>query len=64
MVLRGWLEVVGDPVRIGVPLDVRLFDFIGYGELRAHIEGNITFAAATKAFTQATRRYAKRLQLF
>lgn len=60
MLDRGWLEEVARLVRDGVPLDSKPFDFIGYSELRAHLEGTVTLAAATKAITQATRRYAKR----
>jgi tRNA dimethylallyltransferase len=60
MLDRGWLQEVASLVRSGVPLDSKPFDFIGYGELYAHLEGTITLAAATKAISQATRRYAKR----
>ena len=60
MLDRGWLEEVARLIRDGVPLDSKPFDFIGYSELRAHLEGTVTLAAATKAITQATRRYAKR----
>ena len=60
MLDRGWLEEVASLVRSGVPLDAKPFDFIGYSELRAHLEGTVTLTAATKAISQATRRYAKR----
>jgi len=60
MLDRGWLDEVSRLVRTGVPLDSKPFDFIGYNELRAHLEGTVTLAAATKAISQATRRYAKR----
>ena len=60
MLDRGWLDEVSRLVRSGVPLDSKPFDFIGYNELRAHLEGTVTLAAATKAISQATRRYAKR----
>ncbi|MGH9678372.1 MAG: tRNA (adenosine(37)-N6)-dimethylallyltransferase MiaA, partial [Candidatus Acidiferrales bacterium] len=60
MIDRGWLEEVAGLIRRGVGPDTKPFDFIGYGELRAHLEGTITLAAATKAISQATRRYAKR----
>jgi tRNA dimethylallyltransferase len=60
MLERGWLEEVSGLVRSGGSLDAKPFDFIGYGELRAHLEGTVTLAAATKAISQATRRYAKR----
>ena len=60
MLDRGWLEEVSRLVHSGVPLDAKPFDFIGYSELRAHLEGTVTRVAATKAISQATRRYAKR----
>ena len=60
MLDRGWLEEVAGLVRDGVPQDSKPFDFIGYNELRAHLEGTVNLAAARKAIAQATRRYAKR----
>jgi len=60
MLDRGWLDEVAGLVRNGVPQNAKPFDFIGYSELRAHLEGTVTLAAATKAIAQATRRYAKR----
>ena len=60
MLERGWLEEVAGLVRRGVPLNAKPFDFIGYSELHAHLEGTVTLTAATKAISQATRRYAKR----
>ena len=43
-----------------MPENSKPFDFIGYSELQAHLEGTVTLAAATKAIAQSTRRYAKR----
>ena len=60
MIERGWLDEVARLVGSGVREDSKPFDFIGYSELRAHLGGTVTLAAATKAITQATRRYAKR----
>jgi tRNA dimethylallyltransferase len=60
MLERGWLDEVAGLVRNGVPQNSKPFDFIGYSELNAHLEGTVTLAAATKAIAQATRRYAKR----
>jgi len=60
MLDRGWLDEVANLARNGVPLKSKPFDFIGYSELRTHLEGTVTLAAATKAIAQATRRYAKR----
>ena len=60
MLRLGWLEEVARLVQSGIPHHAKPFDFIGYGELRSHLEGTVTLAAATKAISQATRRYAKR----
>ena len=60
MLDRGWLDEVAGLVASGVPQDSKPFDFIGYSELQAHLEGTVTLAAATKAIAQSTRRYAKR----
>ena len=60
MLEQGWLDEVARLIRSGVPQNSKPFDFIGYSELQAHLEGTVTLAAATKAITQATRRYAKR----
>ncbi len=60
MLDRGWLEEVSRLVGSGVPQNSKPFDFIGYSELQAHLEGTVTLATATKAIAQATRRYAKR----
>jgi tRNA dimethylallyltransferase len=60
MLNRGWLDEVAGLVRRGIPKNSKPFDFIGYSELQAHIEGTVTLEAATKAIAQSTRRYAKR----
>src|SRR5579862_3275347 len=60
MLDRGWLEEVARLVQSGVPQNSKPFDFIGYRELRAHLEGTITLSAARKAIVQSTRHYAKR----
>jgi tRNA dimethylallyltransferase len=60
MLDRGWLNEVAGLLQSGVPQGAKPLDFIGYSELRAHLEGTVTLAAATKAIAQATRRYAKR----
>ncbi len=60
MIERGWLAEVAELMRSGVPAGAKPFDFIGYRQLRAHLEGRMSLAAAASAITQATRRYAKR----
>jgi tRNA dimethylallyltransferase len=39
---------------------VKPFQFIGYSEIRRHVEGDLTLDAATKQIQQATRHFAKR----
>jgi tRNA dimethylallyltransferase len=60
MIDRGWFDEVKGLIETGIPQNTKPFDFIGYSELRAHLEGTITRSAATKAISQSTRRYAKR----
>jgi len=44
----------------GTSAEAKPFQFIGYGELRAHLSGAVDFEQAISAICQATRRYAKR----
>jgi tRNA dimethylallyltransferase len=44
----------------GIPPDSKPFQFIGYADLRAHLEGRLPLAAAVANIQQATRRFAKR----
>jgi len=60
MLDAGWLEEVRGLLAAGVPATAKPFQFIGYGELRAHLEGVVPLSVAVKAIQQATRRYAKR----
>ncbi len=60
MLSKGWVEEVCRLVASGLPENAKPFDFIGYHELRAELQGEITLDAARAAIEQATRRYAKR----
>lgn len=60
MLASGWLEEVRRLIGEGVPRDAKPFQFIGYAELREHVEGRIPLEAAVASIQQATRRYAKR----
>ena len=60
MLAAGWLDVVRSLIARGVPADAKPFRFIGYSELRAHLEGRVTLADAIGQIQQATRRFAKR----
>ena len=60
MFASGWLEEVRGLVARGIAAKAKPFEFIGYGELRAHVEGKSSLKEAVRATKQATRRYAKR----
>lgn len=60
MIERGWLEEIAALMRSGVPAGAKPFDFIGYRQLREHLEGRMSLEAAAAAIKQATRQYAKR----
>jgi tRNA dimethylallyltransferase len=60
MLADGWLDEVRALLARGLSADVKPFQFIGYGELRAHLAGVVRMEAAVRAIQQATRRYAKR----
>lgn len=60
MLAAGWIEEVRGLIASGLPADAKPFDFIGYRELRAVINGEMKLEAAKVAIQQATRRYAKR----
>jgi tRNA dimethylallyltransferase len=60
MLAAGWMEEVRGLVASGLPADAKPFDFIGYRELRAVLNGEMKLEEAKAAIQQATRRYAKR----
>jgi tRNA dimethylallyltransferase len=60
MVAAGWTDEVRNLIRIGAPADGKPFQFIGYSELRQHIEGHLEQGPAIQQIQQATRRFAKR----
>jgi len=60
MLRAGWLEEVKALLSRGVPATAKPFEFIGYAELRDHLEGRLSLEEAVKQIQQATRRYAKR----
>jgi tRNA dimethylallyltransferase len=70
MLAAGWLDEVRTLVSSGVrdkarenvriAPDAKPFQFIGYADLRAHLEGRIPLAAAVANIQQSTRRFAKR----
>src|SRR5579862_7724814 len=60
MLAAGWLDEVRALVSSGIPVDAKPFQFIGYSDVRAHLEGRIPLAAAVANIQQSTRRFAKR----
>jgi tRNA dimethylallyltransferase len=60
MIASGWLEEVRRLLDKGVPREAKPFQFIGYSELREHLEGRLPLKATIESIQQATRRYAKR----
>jgi tRNA dimethylallyltransferase len=60
MLASGWLDEVRRLIARSVPADAKPFQFIGYSELRAHLEGRLGLADAVAQIQQATRRFAKR----
>lgn len=60
MLEAGWLDEVRRLVAAGTPADAKPFQFIGYSELRACLQGSLAQDAAIKAIQQATRQFAKR----
>lgn len=60
MMESGWIEEVRSLVARGIPATAKPFSFIGYWELREHLEGKRDLPSTIAAIQQATRRYAKR----
>jgi len=60
MIASGWLEEIRRLINEGVPREAKPFQFIGYAELREHLEGRLPLKAAIESIQQSTRRYAKR----
>jgi len=60
MLRAGWLDEVRGLLSSGLLEDAKPFDFIGYGELRSHVRGELTLDSASAAIQHSTRQYAKR----
>jgi tRNA dimethylallyltransferase len=60
MLACGWMEEVRGLLSSGLSAEAKPFDFIGYRELRAVLQGEMPLEEARVAIQQATRRYAKR----
>jgi tRNA dimethylallyltransferase len=60
MFRAGWIDEVRKLIHMGVPPDAKAFQFIGYSEIRRHLDGSLAKNAAIAEIQQATRRFAKR----
>jgi len=60
MLATGWLDEVRALVARGYPHDAPVWRTLGYGDMRAVVEGRTDLATARAACVLATRRYAKR----
>jgi len=60
MLAAGWIEETHQLIARGIPADAKPFQFIGYSQLRAHLEGRLGKEDAMKQIQQETRHFAKR----
>jgi len=60
MIRHGWLDEVSRLILKGIPPDAKPFQFIGYSELRSHLNGEVPMELAVQKIQQATRQFAKR----
>jgi tRNA dimethylallyltransferase len=60
MLDHGWMEEVQALLERGLAENAKPFHFIGYGELRSVLRGEVSLEVARAAIQQTTRRYAKR----
>jgi tRNA dimethylallyltransferase len=60
MMEMGWVDEVRELIQMKIPVTAKPFTFLGYAQLREHLEKNTSLAAAVREIQQATRRYAKR----
>ena len=60
MIALGWMEEVRRLIARGVPSSAKPFQFIGYAQIREHLEGKLSLAAAIAQIQQATRQFSKR----
>jgi tRNA dimethylallyltransferase len=60
MMERGWLAEVAALSQRDARASAKPFEFIGYRELREHLQGRKTLEGAVQSISVATRQYAKR----
>src|SRR5205807_709733 len=56
----GLVEEVQEILSRGIPLTVKPFESLGYAQVRACLQGNLSLDEAVALTQQETRRYAKR----
>ncbi len=60
MIAAGWIDEVRRLIALGIPANAKPFQFIGYSQLREHIEEQMPLETAIENIQQATRNFAKR----
>jgi tRNA dimethylallyltransferase len=60
MIQAGWLGEIRQLISRRVPPNAKPFQFIGYSQLRAHLEGRASQEEAVNQIQRATRQFAKR----
>jgi tRNA dimethylallyltransferase len=60
MIASGWVEEVRRLIGDDIAPNAKPFQFIGYAELRDHIEGKLPLEEAAGRIQRATRQFAKR----
>jgi tRNA dimethylallyltransferase len=60
MIRAGWIDELRRLMAMGISPGAKPFQFIGYADLREHIEGRLSLDTAMRQIRHATRRFAKR----
>ena len=60
MLTAGWIDETRHLIARGIPADAKPFQFIGYSQIRTHLDAGLSREEATTQIQQATRRFAKR----
>lgn len=60
MIQEGWLLEVQRLLDRGLEPNIPAFQAIGYRQLAAHIQGDLSLEQATEDIVRATRQFAKR----
>jgi len=60
MIDLGWVDEVRKLIAQGVPSSAKPFQFIGYAQIAAYLEGKLSLAAAIAQIQQSTRQFSKR----